>query len=815
VAWQRLAQRLSQLPLVLAGPILRRTEFASVTVWIALKQERRVTLRVYRGSGPSRVEVLSGSRRTARIGEFLHVVAVEAVTSTDSLSEAETYYYDLEFGGGETLGSQGIVSVASDASARQRVFAYEPSDLPSFALPPKDISRLRLVHGSCRKPHGQGSDALAALDPIIAASLARPAASPEAAPDRPHMLLLTGDQIYADDVADALLEALTDAGDTLLGWPQAEQLPPEGKKASDYAPGKRAAAVLAAGFTSGLPHAPDRRKSHLLSLGEFCAMYLFVWSDVLWPPEMPDRGSRGEQKNLGHFRETLPFVRRALANVPSYMILDDHEVSDDFYMNREWCYRVFGRPEEAAPDEASPKLLGQRIIQNGLTAYAIFQAWGNTPSQFSEQGPSGEPGRKLLEAVSEWRGDQASAAARCEIARRVGLPSGRLAAAANPGGTASLERLDGHLVWHYSVAMPGYPFEILVLDCRTVRGYPGAPGTFPALMNREAFRAQIVSPSPPTPAQVRLTIVVSPTPWIGLTWVEHWQRKARRRKGLQWKHDTEAWGLNRTEFQTMLTTVTARRSRVVVLSGDVHYGFASRLGYWASRPFGIGEALGARRVANVAQLTSSSFKNQTSSVLPKANTDQLHIKGFSPSRMFGLALKNNPEDWAGWAGPAPPSEVHRETRGFLSWRGSPSFHADGLTVLNVSRRPASQEDSVQEDWLYRIQFLPGAKSETTLVPDPALSTAPADKVAPVQSAQRLDKARAKELKGKQGVEIVGLNNLGEVLFDWPSGAPPTVTQNLFWGITQDGLAQVKTTYRVPLDTAEAAFEPLRREKAPP
>jgi hypothetical protein len=815
VAWQRLAQRISQLPLVLAGPILRRTELNSVTVWIALKQERRVTLRVYRGSGPSREQVLSGTRGTARIGEFLHVVAVEAIASKATLSESETYYYDLEFGGGETLGSPGIVSVESDALARRRVFAYEQSDLPSFALPPKDISKLRLVHGSCRKPHGQGQDALAALDRVIAAALVSPSASSEEAPARPHMLLLTGDQIYADDVADALLEALTDAGDTLLGWPQPEELPPHKKHASEYAPGKRAKDVLAAGFTSGLPHAADRRKSHLLSLGEFCAMYLFAWSDVLWPPEMPDRGPRGEKKNLGHFRKTLPLVRRALANVPSYMILDDHEVTDDFLMNREWCYRVFGRPQDAKRDEASPKLLGQRIIQNGLTAYAIFQAWGNTPLQFSQEGPAGEPGRKLLEAVSNWKGDLASAAAIAEIQRRVGLPCAKLDAAASPGASASLERLEGHLVWHYSVALPGYPFEVLVLDSRTMRGYPGAPRTFPALLNEEALRAQLVSPSSPTPEHVQLTLVVAPTPCLGLTWVEHWQRKERRNKGLQWKHDTEAWGLNRTEFQTLLTTLAMRRTRVVILSGDVHYGFAARLGYWARRPFGLGVALAERRVANVAQLTASSFKNQTSSVLPKANTDQLHIKGFSPSRMFGLDLRNNPEDWAGWAGPAPASEVHRETGGFLFWRGSPSFHAEGFTVLNVSRRPAHRKDSVQEDWLYRVQFLPGTKSPTSFLPDPALSPPPADKDAAAHSAHKLDKARAKALKGKQGVEIVGLNNLGEVLFDWPEGAPPTVTQNLLWGITKDGVPQVRTTYRVPLDTADAAFEPQRRGKAQP
>lgn len=32
----------------------------------------------------------------------------------------------------------------------------------------------------------------------------------------------------------------------------------------------------------------DDPESHLLSFGEFLAMYLFVWSDVLWPATLPE-----------------------------------------------------------------------------------------------------------------------------------------------------------------------------------------------------------------------------------------------------------------------------------------------------------------------------------------------------------------------------------------------------------------------------------------------------------------------------------------------------------------------------------------------
>ena len=47
MTWQPLAERFANLPLILSGPVLRRVEPESVSVWLALKQPRAVTLRVY------------------------------------------------------------------------------------------------------------------------------------------------------------------------------------------------------------------------------------------------------------------------------------------------------------------------------------------------------------------------------------------------------------------------------------------------------------------------------------------------------------------------------------------------------------------------------------------------------------------------------------------------------------------------------------------------------------------------------------------------------------------------------------------------
>jgi hypothetical protein len=43
--------------------------------------------------------------------------------------------------------------------------------LPSFALVPSHLNDLRLIHGSCRKPHGESLDALVTVDKMIREAL--------------------------------------------------------------------------------------------------------------------------------------------------------------------------------------------------------------------------------------------------------------------------------------------------------------------------------------------------------------------------------------------------------------------------------------------------------------------------------------------------------------------------------------------------------------------------------------------------------------------------------------------------------------------
>ena len=131
------------------------------------------------------------------------------------------------------------------------------------------IRRGTILHGSCRKLHGDGEDCLAAADELISTSV-------EDVSNRPRALFLAGDQIYADDVAMPLIQYITRFGIELLGWE--EQIHGINKKLTDIGIGERQQIVRDhAKFTS------QKAGNHLLSFGEFAAIYLLAWNAQNWP----------------------------------------------------------------------------------------------------------------------------------------------------------------------------------------------------------------------------------------------------------------------------------------------------------------------------------------------------------------------------------------------------------------------------------------------------------------------------------------------------------------------------------------------------
>ena len=243
-------------PLLLAGPVVRKITLTSASVWVATSQPCSVKLDVYGSAAflatppgastgtASAPAVGSNARVTVQLGGALYLAVVTAplggvppdttcsynVTLTvqtpspgaPSLSDGQTGTWDL--------GGLKLLDLGDPSDDFQGGLGFAAGRLPSFPTPPADVASLRLYHGSCFKLHGDGPSIMANLDDLLQDALpfdapgqqgssqtpSNPADHPKQGRQRPHMLLLTGDQIYADDVATPLLPLLTQLGADLM-----------------------------------------------------------------------------------------------------------------------------------------------------------------------------------------------------------------------------------------------------------------------------------------------------------------------------------------------------------------------------------------------------------------------------------------------------------------------------------------------------------------------------------------------------------------------------------------------------------------------
>ena len=721
-------------PLVLAGPMPRRVEPGALSVFVACRWPRTVELSVHRGTraGPGTlVHVERG--RTVPLGRSLHVAVVTARPRVP-LEPDTVYGYDLRFWR-ETAAPADDGPADADLRTlglRDRL-AYRPGHLPSVVLPPGRLEQVRIVHGSCRKPHGQRRDALATLDHILEATHGDPEA-------RPQQLYLTGDQIYADDVAPGLLALCQEVGRAALGRPAPEPLPDTGDGGPDrLAPGHRDHVVRHhAGFTG------PALDCHLMSLAEFYGMYLLIWSDELWPRDragraaLPAAGDAGPARGaVLEFARTLPRVRRALANIATYMIFDDHDVTDDWNLHRRWHEHVHRRP------------LGRRMVQNALAAYAVFQGWGNEPDQFTGD----RPGGRLLADLGAWDGQEGVT---CEAVRgRLGLPSAATVAPVR---------------WDYQVDTPSY--QAIVLDTRTQRGFrPGGNGlAAPALLGPDAMARQLTDRLAARGREVPVTVLVSAAPVFGHPMIEA-KIQLKRIKAIEWYEqgpaavDREAWSLDPAAFEALLATLVPFR-RVVILSGDVHYGFAGSVAYWDRR-------LGAERRARFVQCTSTPLKNEDRRTRLLGGVPTVvqvpHVLGKRIERLLGRLTRPPSVSFVGWS-----RDPHPRDRRRWKWVG-PRRPRRMPYVLPTPLVAAHRTLISEPEWGYRVDFQADAGTEP-LVPGRSGAL----------------HHRALELRDENRWSfmycVVGRNNLGDVEFlpgvgGEPGMAPDLVRQSLWFDKT--------------------------------
>jgi hypothetical protein len=626
-----------ELPFLLTGPIVRRVEPRLVSVWVVTREPATVRLRVWFGpmsagtgtGGPvfaAPGTVAEGQRSTVRVGAKAHVAVVTATPAPNeqSLLPGARYSYNVDFDGSRDLRTLGLL----ENRPTQPALGYQAGLLPSFATCPATLDELVVLHGSCNRIHAKGGPNLFyAVDELVEQNLDEPR-------HRPHQLWLTGDQVYADEVPAPLSSRITALGRELLGADERFRVEIKENSTTRELFVKFNQRHVPAAYRQKLMTDVARltageAESHLLGVTERLAMQLLLWSPDVWerdetgkvlldepeallPTKEPPlaQAPAGEIKDwlaknlevfesdrkLAHERakaaeqvgmvqaysERIGRIRRALASVATYMVFDDHDVTDDWNVCQLWKEHVHGSD------------LGRSVIRDGLVVFALTQGWGNDPLAY-EAGA----GADLLARISDL------------------FPPG---AAEGPGRSAAdaidtilgLAAQPPQMRWNFSVDGPAH--RVIACDTRTRRGFSG-PVSPPILLPEDELATQI--PEGPLEAGIEMLMVVLSQPGLDPTLLGELTqgliaRGATAGASISKKMDDprdaaitgletldyEGWSARPAELARLLDRL-ATYPRVMILSGDVHFAVTLELRFWRH-----GQGL----VSTIGQFTSSALQ---------------------------------------------------------------------------------------------------------------------------------------------------------------------------------------------------------------
>ena len=307
-------------PYLVLGPVLRYVGDTCATIWVETDR-------------PCTVEVLG--HRADTWGVHGHHYALVVVEGLDPATETP---YTVQLDDARVWPEPGA--------------AYPPSVIRTLG----SQQRLRLSFGSCRRaaPFDRRSLRSVGADALVA--LAQRMAGGDRT-DWPDLLLLLGDQVYADDPSPALtkrLKRLTDLG---------------------RREGERADADV---------------REEIIDFEEYTWLYQEAWR--------------------------TPDVRWLLSTVPTAMVLDDHDLRDDWNSSWSWRRRVEDKP------------WWRDRVEGAFSSYWVYQHLGNlTPEHLAKddvyrevrEAPDDATRERVLDDMA-WRADREPGSARWSFLRDLG-----------------------------------------------------------------------------------------------------------------------------------------------------------------------------------------------------------------------------------------------------------------------------------------------------------------------------------------------------------------------------------------------------------
>ncbi|WP_455204767.1 hypothetical protein, partial [Kaarinaea lacus] len=389
---------------------------------------------------------------------------------------------------------------------------------------------------------------------------------------RPSWLFLTGDQIYADNVVAPTLANIKKLVKQYIGHD--EHIPTVGNASVQVSQLKLNARETV--FAPNMGFTAMDKRNHILSFGEFFMMYCVVWGglgtqcpafdevkddfDYQYHDDIEDdfherdntqRKYNNERRVVNGFLHDAWKARRLMANTPTYMIFDDHEVTDDWNL------------DESNHQAFKHHLFSRHVQANALAAFWLCQGWGNTPDAFDY-----DNFMQPIEAyLNGYRQDE----------------------------FAPFESALRNHYWGFE--LDAYPYTV-VLDTRTHRAYNHSK--IAKLMSRDALAdvARRIRAYPEEKKSENSMLLVSAAPIYGFTAIE--RKQLLLKENLKHELDVECWIADEDAFKQIQSMIRESGfERCAVFSGDVHYGFC--------RHEKLVSSLG--KDVHIFQLTSSSLHN--------------------------------------------------------------------------------------------------------------------------------------------------------------------------------------------------------------
>ncbi|MGQ7295269.1 DUF7800 domain-containing protein [Quadrisphaera sp. KR29] len=317
-------------PELVLGPLLRHVDATSATVWVETSGPATVCVEV--GGGALAAPVTAEGRTWGVHGHHYAILVVRG------LPEASELPYRVHLA--EPAGEGAL------AGAGRQVWPPPEPSAELAAFPPSTIrtarsdGRLRLAFGSCRRSEPLDAAGVAAVGPDALVELAHRTAAAARGQDgfeRPDVLLMLGDQLYADEPSAPVRERLERA-----------------RRDPDVADHPEVA-------------------HEICTFEEYTWLYTESWS--------------------------VPPVRWLLSTLPTCMLLDDHDLRDDWNTSQAWREQVRRQP-----------WFDDRV-RGALGSYWVYQHLGNLS-------PAELEGEQLLAALVAAEDDDARSALLDDYAER-------------------------------------------------------------------------------------------------------------------------------------------------------------------------------------------------------------------------------------------------------------------------------------------------------------------------------------------------------------------------------------------------------------